>query len=73
MSIYSCTIGILVTGLQVTIVILGRGKLDRYVECLEESLLEQFNATVLIPVNSTIPVLNITYLAWMERLKYLHF
>lgn len=40
---------ILVTGLQVAIGILGRGRLDKYVGCLEESLLVSFE----VPVNLT--------------------
>ena len=44
-------------GLQIAIVVLGRGKLDIYVNCLEESLEVMFNSSLEIPSNLTLPVL----------------
>lgn len=46
---FSLSPAILVTGLQVAIAILARGRLDDYVGCLEESLLALFQ----VPVNLT--------------------
>ena len=53
--ISSYSLVIIVTGIQVTISFLGRGRLDNYVGCLEESLREISNVPVNL-TNSPIPV-----------------
>ena len=50
------SLGILVTGIQIAIAILGSGRLDSYVGCLEQSLEQLFNKSFDIPANSTLPV-----------------
>ncbi len=46
----------LVTGIQVAIIFLGSGRLDDYVECLEDSLEEAINASVDLSNTTSIPV-----------------
>ena len=48
---------IAVTGLQLAIVFLGMGRLDVYVDCLEESLDEGLNSSVPVDLtNTSLPV-----------------
>jgi hypothetical protein len=47
---------VLVTGLQVAISILGKGRLDRYVECLEENLQDSFGIPDVALTNTSLPV-----------------
>lgn len=49
---------ILVTGIQVAITIFGRGRLDAYVDCLEESLEVVFESPSdsINLINSSLPV-----------------
>ena len=52
---YVCA-GVVVTGLQISIAIRGKGRLEDNVKCLEMGLSDRLNYTVVIPTNSSIPV-----------------